>query len=151
MLDFSTDIQVSFGDCDPAGIVYYPNFLRWVDRAFHALLRETVGGHADVCRELGAQGLGLMNVEIAFKSPALEGDLMQLRIKEIIWTRKSYAVRYQARIGQRLVFEAAETRGIFIRRDGKMVAGDVAPLKHLFEQAVAAQDPIGKGPENAPG
>ena len=24
---------VEFGDCDPAGIVFYPNFLRWMDAA----------------------------------------------------------------------------------------------------------------------
>ncbi|BEU28074.1 hypothetical protein PBP221_82140 (plasmid) [Paraburkholderia sp. 22B1P] len=29
-------IDVQFGDCDPAGIVFFPNYLRWVDAAFHA-------------------------------------------------------------------------------------------------------------------
>ena len=24
-------IAVEFGDCDPAGIVYFPNFHRWMD------------------------------------------------------------------------------------------------------------------------
>jgi len=138
MLDFSTDIQISFGDCDPAGIVYYPNFCRWVDRTFHALLREKLGGHARLCRDLDAQGLGLMNVEMAFKSPAVEGDLMQLRIVEITWAGKSYAIRYQAHIAERLVFEAVETRGVFVRRDGRMAAGDVSPLKDRLEQALSS-------------
>lgn len=149
MLDFSTDIQVSFGDCDPAGIVYYPNFFRWIDRTFHALLREKLGGHAGLCRDLDAQGLGLMNVEMAFKSPAVEGDLLHLRIVEITWTRKSYDIRYQAHIGQRLVFEAVETRGMFVRRDGRMAAGDVTPLKDRLQQATAPNNPSSKGPERA--
>ena len=26
-------VTIHFGDCDPAGIVFYPNFLRWMDAA----------------------------------------------------------------------------------------------------------------------
>ena len=26
-------VTVQFGDCDPAGIVFYPNFQRWMDEA----------------------------------------------------------------------------------------------------------------------
>ena len=56
MAVFSMDQQVSFGDCDPAEIVFYPNFFRWVDRCFHEMLRQRLGGHARLCRDLGAQG-----------------------------------------------------------------------------------------------
>ena len=26
-------VQVHFGDCDPAGIVFFPNFSRWMDQS----------------------------------------------------------------------------------------------------------------------
>ena len=26
-------VNVTFGDCDPAGIVFFPNFSRWMDTA----------------------------------------------------------------------------------------------------------------------
>ena len=26
-------VKIEFGDCDPAGIVFYPNFQRWIDAA----------------------------------------------------------------------------------------------------------------------
>ena len=26
-------VTVQFGDCDPVGIVFYPNFQRWIDAA----------------------------------------------------------------------------------------------------------------------
>ncbi|MFL6695326.1 MAG: acyl-CoA thioesterase, partial [Ramlibacter sp.] len=26
-------VRVEFGDCDPAGIVWFPNFFRWIDAA----------------------------------------------------------------------------------------------------------------------
>lgn len=33
------DFDITFGDCDPAGIVFYPNAFRWMDAGFHTLLR----------------------------------------------------------------------------------------------------------------
>ncbi len=137
MLKYSNDVQVSFGDCDPAGIVFYPNFFAWIDRTFHALMRERLGGHAKLCRDLGAQGIGLMDAHMAFRSPATEGDLLHIAITGIAWEPRSFTITYQAHAGTRLVFEAEEIRGIFIPRDGRMIAGDVGPLKARFLQAEA--------------
>ena len=33
----SIDITVEWGDCDPAGIVFYPNYFRWFNQGAHAL------------------------------------------------------------------------------------------------------------------
>jgi 4-hydroxybenzoyl-CoA thioesterase len=130
MAVFSMDVQVSFGDCDPAGIVFYPNFFRWIDRCFHALLRDRLGGHAGLCRALGAQGLGLMEARMAFRSPAREGDRLALEITVIDWANKSFTLTYRAHVGARLVFEASETRGVFLPgEDGQLRAGEVAGLK----------------------
>jgi len=132
---FHIDLQVSFGDCDPAGIVYYPNFCRWTDRAFHALLHERLGGHAALCRSLGARGFGLMDVRMRFRSPAEEGDHLRIAIAGIDWKRRSFDIAYEARCGERLVFTAAETRGVFVMREGRMRAGEVAGLKARLEEA----------------
>ena len=32
--------EIAWGDCDDAGIVFYPHFFRWMDTAFHRWLRE---------------------------------------------------------------------------------------------------------------
>ena len=42
--DHSLSVGVSFGDCDPAGIVFYPNFFRWFDRCFHHFLAARAWG-----------------------------------------------------------------------------------------------------------
>ena len=36
----SVRIRVGWGDCDPAGIVFYPRFYAWMDNASHVLARE---------------------------------------------------------------------------------------------------------------
>ena len=33
MLTNTRTIRIQWGDCDPAGIVFYPNFFRWMDAA----------------------------------------------------------------------------------------------------------------------
>lgn len=136
MTDFSIDTRVSFGDCDPAGIVYYPNYFVWMDRTFHELLRVHVGGHALMCRELGAQGIGLMNTEMNFRSPAHENDLLTVRIIGIDWLETRFEIGYEAHIGERLIFKATELRGVFIPVDGRLRAGNVADLRRLLEQAI---------------
>ena len=113
-------------------LVFYPNFFRWIDRAFHELVQDSFGGHAKLCRELGARGLGLMNAEMAFRAPAVEGDLLQIEIVAITWSQKSYAVQYEARVGSRLILEATETRGVFQDSGRQMVAAEVSPLRERF-------------------
>ena len=140
-MTYANDVQVSFGDCDPAGIVFYPNFFAWIDRTFHALMRERLGGHARLCRDLGAQGIGLMDAHMAFRSPATEGDLLRIEITGVVWEPRRFAITYQAHVRARLVFEAEEIRGLFIphsgQQGGRLVAGDVGPLKALFQQVKA--------------
>lgn len=36
----SVRVQVGWGDCDPAGIVFYPRFYVWMDTVSHVLARE---------------------------------------------------------------------------------------------------------------
>ena len=49
--------QVSFGDCDPAGIAFYPNFYRWFDEAVHALMNQIGWGWRRTANEMGWLGL----------------------------------------------------------------------------------------------
>lgn len=133
MADFSLEVPVSFGHCDPAGIVFYPNYFRWFDRCFHALLQDRAGGHRAICAQLGAKGLGLMDVGARFPAPASEGDLMRLDLNLAEWGGKTLRLTYSGFVGDRTVVEGYELRGLFLERDGRMRAGDIAPLRALLE------------------
>ena len=131
--DFSMDIQISFGHCDPAGIVFYPNYFRWFDRCFHTYLLKTAGGHRRLCRELDAKGIGLMDVRANFVSPALDGDMMTLDMTIRDWGHKSLTLGYLGRVCARAVVEGTELRGMFVMRDGRLRAGEMAPLRALLD------------------
>lgn len=131
-----TQYRVSFGDCDPAAIVYYPNIFRWVDGTFQDWLR-AFGGHAALCARLGAVGLGLMDVRARFRSPLRDGDVLTIRLIGLDWADRSLSVTYRGSVGERVAFEASETRGVFVLQDGRLSAGSTEGLRALLEDVLA--------------
>ncbi|MEM9878480.1 MAG: acyl-CoA thioesterase, partial [Pseudomonadota bacterium] len=130
---FTADYAVSFGDCDPVGIVFYPRIFAWLDRTFHAYLTATAGGHKAICNALNARGTGLMNADCQFRSPLTEGDTLSVDMASLEWRDRAFQVNYEGHVEGRLAFKGTETRALFVEKDGRMTAGDIAPLKAALE------------------
>lgn len=124
--------QTSFGDCDPAGIVYYPNIYRWIDATFHDWIRQ-FGGHATLCDRLGSAGLGLMRADAKFRAPIRDGDLLSISITDLHWAARSLTVHYQAHVSDLLCVQAEEVRGVFVLDGGRMTAGSTDGLRALLD------------------
>lgn len=133
MADFVLQVPVSFGHCDPAGIVFYPNYYRWFDRCFHSFLKERVGGHGPFCAELGAIGMGLMDTGARYPSPARDGDDLHLQMTLAEWGPKSLRLTYRGYVQDRCVVDGFELRGLFVQRDGRLRAGDMGPVRARLE------------------
>ncbi|OBZ97557.1 hypothetical protein ADU59_00655 (plasmid) [Pararhizobium polonicum] len=127
----SLDIPVTFGDCDPAGIVFYPNFYRWMDTTFHHFLRGA-GGHAQIARSLGSKGLGVLTSELTFRAPAKDGDLLNFALTGIEWGERSFLLQYSGRSGAVLCCEGSERRAVFVTRDDRMGATATGPLREML-------------------
>ncbi|MEM6626608.1 MAG: acyl-CoA thioesterase [Pseudomonadota bacterium] len=129
---FEATYPVSFGDCDPAGIVFYPNMFAWLDRTFHAYLLAKADGHPAVSKALGVRGIGLKSAHCDFRSPVAECDDLVVAIRAIEYNPRDFRVIYQGLIGERLAFEGYEDRALFIFQEGRIRAGDPALLRdHL--------------------
>lgn len=127
--DFTLEVPVSFGHCDPAGIVFYPNYYRWFDRCFHSFLQDRIGGHRDFCAGLGARGLGLIDTGARFPAPATDGDLLRLEMTLAEWGSRTLKLGYQGFVADRCVVDGFEVRGLFVMQDGRMRAGSMAPVR----------------------
>lgn len=127
-------LDVNFGDCDPARIVFYPNAFRWMDASFHHLLRD-YGGHAELCSTLGALGLGLVDASAQFRRPMRDGDRLNVQVSVAEWTLRSVALAYKGTVGDVTTFAGREVRCLFTRTDAGIVAGDLSQLRALMEQA----------------
>lgn len=126
--------HVVFGDCDPAGIVYYPNIYRWMDGTFQRFLRQ-YGGHETICATLDTKGLGLMETHAKYRRPLRDGDLLTIRMEITEWAAKSFRLSHRGYVGDVLAFEGTELRALFEMREGRMRAGEVARLRQFLETA----------------
>jgi len=124
--------DISFGDCDPAGIVFYPNVFRWMDAAFHDLLRPH-GGHAALCARLGATGLGLVDASAQFHSPMRDGDRLTLRVAVAAWSRRTLTLGYAGAVAGVATFTGREVRCLFTPTKTGIVAGAISPLRDLLD------------------
>ena len=74
-LRHTTRFTVEFGDCDPAQIVFYPNFLKWMDSAArHLFVAAGVPPWSDLEAQTGIIGTPLVEVSARFVRPATYGD-----------------------------------------------------------------------------
>jgi 4-hydroxybenzoyl-CoA thioesterase len=69
--------KVKWGDTDAAGIVYFPNFYKWIDQATHELFY-SLG--FPVSKLFGEQkiGLPLLETHCEFKTPAFFEDCLDI-------------------------------------------------------------------------
>ena len=128
----STQRDIVFGDCDPAGIVYYPNMYAWMDGTFHHYLL-AFGGHQKVCAAVGSVGFGLFETQARYARALRIGDRLTIEMRIEDWARKALKLSYRGVVGDQTAFEGTETRGFFEMRDGRMRAGEMAPLRSFLE------------------
>lgn len=76
-----------------------------------------------------------MHADADFKAPGLDGDRFTLALGPIQWAGRSLTVPYTGRIGEKVLVEGYETRGIFAERDGRLTAASTEPLKQIIEGA----------------
>ncbi len=130
---FETIVEVSFGDCDPAGIVFYPNYYRWFDGAFQSLLAEHRVTQKTLRAELGIMGTGLIDSGAKFLAPLSYGQRLELEVRIEAWSEKTLRLRYLGQVDSRPCVEGFEVRGLFVADEAGVRAGPIAPLRELLE------------------
>ncbi len=111
MFEVTKDIRIEWGHCDPARIVYNPNYFRWMEDGL-SLLFEAAGVPIPelLARDPSFRGAPLVRTAADFIAPARIGGVVTLTVKIARWGRTSFDVEYLFAIdGVRLV-EAVQTR-----------------------------------------
>ncbi len=116
-------VQVEFGDCDPAGIVWFPNFFKWTDAASrHFFTQCGVPRWADLEKSTGVLGTPLVSISSNFLKTASYGDTLHVRCHIAEWRDKSFVQRYRI-VRMRsdgeedVILECDEVRIFATRRD----------------------------------
>lgn len=71
--------QLSYGDCDPAGIVYYANYFRWMENV-HTTWWHEIGERIDQLQERYGVGLVTRHTGCEFTAPARTFDTVRAEL-----------------------------------------------------------------------
>ncbi|MGH8676485.1 MAG: acyl-CoA thioesterase [Burkholderiales bacterium] len=131
-------VQLQWGDCDPAGIIFYPTYFRWMDAASWEFFA-SVGYSA---KRMRAEHLAmpLVAAECKFLHPAEQSDRCEVRSRVARFGGKSFVVAHEvARVDGVMLATGSETRvwGRYVDGPGTPMKGQAIPeeLKALFRAA----------------
>lgn len=105
---FSISVRVYYEDTDVAGVVYYANYLRFIERARTEWLRDAGFELAQIQNELAAVFV-VRRVEADYHRPARLGDLLSVSCEPIEVGRARLIVRQRVEKNGELLFAAVVT------------------------------------------
>ena len=112
----TTEFTVEFGDCDPARIVFYPNFFRWMDSAArHFFAAAGVPSWHETEATDGIIGTPLVDASASFERPATFGDRISVETSISEWRGKSFVMAHVIRRNGEVLVQGREVR-VFARR-----------------------------------
>ncbi|HEY8068475.1 MAG TPA: acyl-CoA thioesterase [Burkholderiales bacterium] len=132
---FVHPVQLRWGECDPAGIIFYPTYFLWFDAAAWNMFAQ-VGYHA---KRMRAEHLAMPLVAAGceFKHPAEQEDRAEVRSRIARWGGKSFVLAHDVvRADGTLLAAGTETRvwGRYENGPGTPLKGQPISdgLKELF-------------------
>ena len=129
MLSNRKEIHVEWGDCDPAGIVYFPRFFEYFDACTNALFEAAGLRKAEMLRQYGLVGIPLVEASGQFYAPASFGETVVVESRIVDWGTSSFRVEHKLFKGSMLTAEGREKRVWTVRdlSSEKGMRGDAVP------------------------
>jgi 4-hydroxybenzoyl-CoA thioesterase len=130
MLTSERVIRVQWGDCDPAGIVYYPRYFEWFDASTVLLFENATGlTKIEMLERYAAAGMPMLETRAIFKAPSQYGDDIRIATRITELRRSSFLVHHRVTKGDKLALEGFETRVWTVRdpADGNRLKSSPLP------------------------
>jgi 4-hydroxybenzoyl-CoA thioesterase len=129
MLSNERLVRVQWGDCDPAGIVFYPRYFEWVDASTILLFEKATGlTKIRMLEKYGGTGLALLEARAVFKAASQFGDDLTIESRVTEFRRTTFFVHHRTtRADGTLGLEAFETRLWTVRdlESGRIKSADM--------------------------
>lgn len=134
---FVSHVRVAFGDCDPANIVYFPNFYRWLDEATHDLCEAAGYELTAVRRDRQWVGFPLAEAGARFHRPATINDRLRIETRVREWRHKMFLLDHRILRDDLLLVDGWQTRfiGVHLSEQGNRLAA--LPIPQEFIDAVS--------------
>jgi 4-hydroxybenzoyl-CoA thioesterase len=114
------EVKVQFGDCDPAGIVFFPNYCKWMDASsLHFFMSCGVPPWRELIKTRGIVGTPLLEINTKFRQPATYGETLQVHTSVVEWRAKVLIQKHVVMRAEDLICEGLETRAFVIHPEGE--------------------------------
>jgi acyl-CoA thioester hydrolase len=101
---FTTPIRVYYEDTDAGGVVYYANYLKFMERARTEWLRRLGFGQRELARDPGVV-FAVRSVSLEFLRPARLDDALEVSVQLGKGARASLTLAQQVRRGEEILCE----------------------------------------------
>jgi 4-hydroxybenzoyl-CoA thioesterase len=140
MLTNTRTIRVQWGDCDPAGIVFYPRYFEWFDASTILLFEKATGmTKIKMLEKYNGAGLALLEARAVFKVASHYGEDIDIETQVTEFRRSSFFVQHKVTKAGVLALEGYETRLWTVRdaTDNKRLRSGTLPPEVLagFQRA----------------
>jgi 4-hydroxybenzoyl-CoA thioesterase len=104
-------VTIEWGDCDPAGIVYYPRYFAMFDASTAHLFAAALGyDKFEMRKRFGIVGFPMVGTSAKFIAPSRYGETVVIESAITRFGRSSFDVAHKLLRGADVAIEAAETR-----------------------------------------
>ncbi|MDP3896342.1 MAG: thioesterase family protein [Mesorhizobium sp.] len=111
MLVNSREVEIEWGDCDAAGIVFYPRYFAMFDASTAYLLEKALGMKKIAwTKKFGIVGIPMVDTGAKFIIPSRYGDVIRIETQASEIRRSSFDIQHRVYKGEALAIEARETR-----------------------------------------
>jgi 4-hydroxybenzoyl-CoA thioesterase len=105
------EVNVMFGDCDPAGIVFFPNFSKWMDASsLNFFVQCGIQPWRELVKTTGIIGTPLLEIHTKFSRPATYGETLQIHTSIEEWQAKVFIQKHVVKRDDDVLCEGTETR-----------------------------------------
>ena len=127
-------VRVEFGDCDPAGIVFFTTYSRWMDAATHHFFQHCgVPPWHEITELPGCVGGPLLETSTHFHKSTTYGQKLEIHTRVTEWRGKVFRVEHRIWRGSELVCEGKELRALCVKReDGSLKAVNIPEFIQLM-------------------
>lgn len=134
MLEHTMTRRIEWGDCDPAGIVFNPNFFAYFDHATTLLYEAAGWPKPRMLAEFGIAGCPLVATNASFRKPCRFGENVEIASRVVDIGRSSFAIAHSLSSGGSVCVEAEETR-VWTERDADTGALRSRPIPDAVRAA----------------
>ena|SRR5215472_17002064 len=110
MLVSRQTLRIEWGDCDPAGIVYFPRYFEYFDACTRVLFERAGLSKREMMKSYAMDGTPVVDLKAQFLIPSRFGEDVVVESSIANWGNSSFVVQHRLMKDDALAVQCFETR-----------------------------------------